>query len=396
MGHGPYSHAFEDWFELHPPSSGLHFSHEKMSLDLLRLIVSKYSISLSSDELELVCCMISSDYRKEREEYLLCRVPPMKNFMIHVVSNSISSIDCDKFDYLMRDSHYSGKPCGFDPHRIMSNCLVLKGGILCYQQKEAYNIYELFRTRYSMFRQVYSHRVSKAVECMVMDVLTMADPVLGIANSVADPRTFVRMTDDIVSIIMNSTDPRLEPAQALMNRILTRKLYKCVFETIWTGDAKKKPTRQEILDGILKYLNSPTPVSLAGTGVSCRSAPQSPAPASMSIPIVSTRDVQTNGLSSPGTAGRVNVPAVPVPPSPGDAVVDGRMIRVQILKLNYALGESNPVDNVLFYDHFYDDEAHAGAKNGHSSASEEEEDAEVHLPTPRKISREEVSAMLPR
>ena len=44
------------------------------------------------------------------------------------------------------DSYNSGKSCGFDPHRLMTNCRVVEG-VLCFQDKEVYNIYELFRTR---------------------------------------------------------------------------------------------------------------------------------------------------------------------------------------------------------------------------------------------------------
>ena len=46
--------------------------------------------------------------------------------------------------------------------------------------------------------QVYSHRVGKAVEYMITDVLLLADPFLGISTSVDDPRVISLRADSFV------------------------------------------------------------------------------------------------------------------------------------------------------------------------------------------------------
>lgn len=121
MGHGPFSHAFQEWIEEAAADKGLHFVHEDMSLSLLRLIVEKYKLGLAEEEVDLgmpmgyskwivlnsfiyiyiswkVACMISSDFRLKKSEFLATILPEKKKFMIHIVCNSINSIDVDKFD----------------------------------------------------------------------------------------------------------------------------------------------------------------------------------------------------------------------------------------------------------------------------------------------------------
>ena len=52
----------------------------------------------------------------------------------------------------------------------------------------------LFHTRYSLHKQVYGHRVSKAVEYMLCDVLLLADPVLHLSEAVLSASAYCRLT----------------------------------------------------------------------------------------------------------------------------------------------------------------------------------------------------------
>jgi HD superfamily phosphohydrolase len=53
--------------------------------------------------------------------------------------------------------------------RLIRHCRVIQNEI-CYNSKEVYNLYDLFHTRYSLHKQVYTHRVSKSIEFMIVDV----------------------------------------------------------------------------------------------------------------------------------------------------------------------------------------------------------------------------------
>lgn len=262
------------------------FEHESMSLAILRLIIRKYHVDISNEEFSLISCCITDDESTPLYQTVLQRLPPQKRFLLNIVSNAENSIDVDKFDYLMRDSHHSGKQCGFDPHRLMSCCRVVDG-ILCYQKKEVYDVYELFRTRYSMFKQVYGHQVSKAVEYMLMDAFTLADPYLHISASVSDPAKYVLMTDDVLALVRMSSDKRLDPARALLHRVERRQLYRCVHEAHYSE--QPPPSRATVLENVVRRIKA-----------------------------------QGGGIEE-------------------------KDLKVQILKLNYAHGRKNPVDSVKFF-----------------------------------------------
>ena len=62
---------------------------------------------------------------------------------------------------------------------------------ICFHSKEVYNVYEMFHTRYSMHKQIYTHKVGKAIEYMISDALTLADPYLHISKAIDDPAEYV-------------------------------------------------------------------------------------------------------------------------------------------------------------------------------------------------------------
>jgi HD superfamily phosphohydrolase len=93
-----------------------------------------------------------------------------------------------------------------------------------------------------MFRKIYSHRVSKAIELMIVDILMEAgniikqnamqivdavlDQCMKISESVDDPEKYLYLTDDILCRIERSRLPELEQARLILKKVRTRKLYK--------------------------------------------------------------------------------------------------------------------------------------------------------------------------
>src|SRR4051794_19932249 len=57
-----------------------------------------------------------------------------------------------------QDCHNLSIKTSYDVDRLMNYCRVINGEI-CYYQKEVYNLYDMFHTRYSMFKRIYTHRV---------------------------------------------------------------------------------------------------------------------------------------------------------------------------------------------------------------------------------------------
>ena len=75
---------------------------------------------------------------------------------------------------------------------------------------------------------MYSHRVGKAVEYMICDILKMADPVLHISSRIYDANDYITLTDSILKTIEYSKEEELEPARQLCLNLRRRQLYKMV------------------------------------------------------------------------------------------------------------------------------------------------------------------------
>jgi HD superfamily phosphohydrolase len=124
---------------------------------------------------------------------------------------------------------------------------------ICYHAKEVYNVYSLFHTRYNLFKQVYSHRVGKAIEYMVSDVLLLADPYLKISEKTRSPESYTYLTDSILQqiegmllllpvwefssltepmLVAGSSAPELKAARDLLKRFRKRDLYKMADEIV--------------------------------------------------------------------------------------------------------------------------------------------------------------------
>lgn len=82
-------------------------------------------------------------------------------FLFDIVANKRNSVDVDKFDYIERDCYNLGIKSSYDTKRLMWFTRVVDNQI-CYHHKEAYNLFELFHTRYSLFKRIYTHRVGKS------------------------------------------------------------------------------------------------------------------------------------------------------------------------------------------------------------------------------------------
>ena len=107
--------------------------HETRSCQLLRKIVNEYDVHLTDEELSFVeTCIHPTKDDVERSK---------KAFLLQVVSNPITGIDVDKFDYLKRDAHNLGLDSSFDASRIMQDARVIKGQQLAYSLKSQSTIH---------------------------------------------------------------------------------------------------------------------------------------------------------------------------------------------------------------------------------------------------------------
>lgn len=212
LGHGPFSHTFEKWMR----SRGTLWHHEDYSVSFLEQIVNDCSIDFTTDQVTFVKDLIKGNSRKKDE----------RTFLYDIVANTKTGVDTDKFDYIARDGFYTGYRTNFDIDRILNGTRVIDGE-LCYNRSDAINLYNLFANRSNLHLQVYGHKTTCAIENMIFDILTEANPILGITE-----RPHQDLGDDILYEIERSKKSGLEKAKQLIDRIHRRNFYRSVTQFI--------------------------------------------------------------------------------------------------------------------------------------------------------------------
>jgi len=179
-----------------------------------------------------------------------------KTFLYDIVANKRNGIDVDKFDYFARDSHVLGVAKSFDCYRLMTFARVYKvpsengdNFQICYHLKEAWNIFELFHTRYTLHKRAYQHKVSGAIELMIVEALILADPfifvpgkdcaLIRMSESPYDFHAYWKYSEYILKQIENSYDPDLKSSRDMILRIRKRDLFSLSGEILLSPDSKK-------------------------------------------------------------------------------------------------------------------------------------------------------------
>ncbi|WZN63982.1 deoxynucleoside triphosphate triphosphohydrolase [Chloropicon roscoffensis] len=234
LGHAPFSHVFDN--EFLPKVLGENFesfdwSHEKMSGRLLEQIIDTQYIDddcISREDCRKIEDLIRSSCSDYKIQYF-----KENHYLREIVANGRNSIDVDKFDYLARDCYYCGVQASCDFKRVMPFVRVIDDTI-CFKASEIWNIYEIFHTRASLHRRVYTHKVAKAIEYMIVDAMVEANNEFEILKKCQSPKTFIELDDSILKRI-EFADPAddnagLRKAKSIVDRIRRRKLYKYVNE----------------------------------------------------------------------------------------------------------------------------------------------------------------------
>ena len=159
-----------------------------------------------------------------------------KWFLYEIVSNKRTGIDCDKFDYFARDCANVGVSSNFDCRRYFQNVRILPVDEqlqLCVRDKEVFNLYELFHTRWSLHHRVYQHKTQAPIQDLLLEAFLKVDKVLRISESIIDMKRYTVLTDSIMYDILRneSEDLNIVAAQKLLQRIQRRDLYKFCGQT---------------------------------------------------------------------------------------------------------------------------------------------------------------------
>ena len=223
LGHGPYSHLFDNHILF--DNKSINNIHEMRSCHLLEELVKNNTIELSCKQLDIIKELIHPQNRKDLN---------LPDYMYQIVSNVFNGIDVDKFDYLKRDCYMLGLSYSFDYHRIISQARVISNQI-CFPEKIYHSIYQIFITRWRLHTEIYTHPVVRCIEWMIVDCLKIANKDLNIIDSIEDMSKFYKIDDSILKIIEYLDIPE---TNIILDRIKKRDLYDFIGEIKLTTDTE--------------------------------------------------------------------------------------------------------------------------------------------------------------
>jgi len=210
IGHGPYSHSFEE-------VSGI--SHESLTC---RIIEENTSITKILE---------NASHGLSKEVADVIRHQSRNPLLPALIS---SQLDADRMDYLLRDTYFTGTSYGlFDLERILRTLRVHDGQKVVVKQSGMYAVENYIMARYHMYWQVYYHPVCRCHAVMLKslfqrmrDISYAPGPLAALLLDEMDLSSFFNMDDAMVgwalTILADCDDPILRD---LALRIRDRHLF---------------------------------------------------------------------------------------------------------------------------------------------------------------------------
>jgi hypothetical protein len=277
LGHGPLSHAFEGFINDYRDSVGdgrPHWEHEVASIQMLDFILCSNAIDLTpfgvgEHDISFVKLLIHGIKPAEPWPAASVGRPESKRWLCDIVANKRNGIDVDKLDYFLRDSMSCfGQLPDIHVDRILncSRVIACDGQRqVCFQQKVALSLIDMFLLRAKLHKFVYQHRVVLVIDSMTKDALMHAEGEFRIcvarddgsaaqyslSECVNDMAAYSLTGDWIFSALQATSCPELAKTREILCRIRQRRLYTL------TGmfGAKKQLNTADLCRQIFSFMN---------------------------------------------------------------------------------------------------------------------------------------------
>ncbi len=214
VGHGPFSHVFEQLL-----IRDLEMTHE----DVTSWIVAKSEIG---DKLSKI------GFQKEDLAKLAVGKlhKPGKAFWDQIIS---SGVDVDKQDFIVRDTYHTGAEYGFiDVFRLI-HALDVLGEDLAVELGALSALEAFMIARIESFKSIYFHRVGRAAQIMLATAMEKANAELGL-TAFKIPEDYLAMDDYTVWTALK----KCEKSKGIIANLERRKMLKCAYErTFYEKDA---------------------------------------------------------------------------------------------------------------------------------------------------------------
>lgn len=239
IGHGPFSHLFE---EVLSENESKKINHEIIGKKIIKETIILDILGKYGYDGDYVCKLSFGESQKM--------------FYNEIIAGSLSA---DIMDYLPRDSFFTGAEYGkVDYYRLISSFEVLSNGHLGINKSAINSLESMLISRYQMFKAVYFHKTVRAGEVMLLHSLMSADKQLNFSNFCIEE--YLAYTDEkTIDIICSLKGNKFASNLALDYK--KRKLLKCVYEKFlqnkhnaFNKELAGKKIR-DFLEGITEYLD---------------------------------------------------------------------------------------------------------------------------------------------
>ena len=223
IGHGPFSHLFEEIIQEKK------ISHEDFGKEIILKSEIGDILSQNGFDKKLITRIAFGDSKFQ--------------YMNEIISGTLSA---DMMDYLLRDGYFTGAEHAKIDHKRIIQSLDVYQKKLALERSALYSFESMMHSRYQMFKAVYFHKTVRAAEVMLIEALRLSDDEFGFTSF--NLNEYVKLTDEyVLSSLISSKSSKLKRARQFAQDYQNRKLLKCVFERILTSRTNLKKTRTDEL-----------------------------------------------------------------------------------------------------------------------------------------------------
>lgn len=211
IGHGPFSHLFEEIIQKKK------MSHEDFGKEIILKSEIGDDVTKNGFDKNLITKIAFGDSKFQ--------------YLNEIVSGALSA---DMMDYLLRDGYFTGAEHAKVDHKRITQSLDVYKKKLALERSALYSFESMMHSRYQMFKAVYFHKTVRAAEVMLLEALRLSDDEFGFTSFDLDE--YIIFTDEhILSTLISSKSSKLKQARQFAQDYQDRKFLKCVFERILTS-----------------------------------------------------------------------------------------------------------------------------------------------------------------
>jgi HD superfamily phosphohydrolase len=205
LGHGPFSHTFEQVLV-----KRLNKTHEDLTPWIVKGTELKDILSRNGLDVDAVA------------ELAVGKAASVHPFVNQMIS---SAVDVDKMDFLMRDTYHTGAQYGnIDVYRLIYTMEVFDGNLVV--NSSALPALEAFLiARVESFRAIYYHKAARAAQIMLVKAMEAAEDEIGLC-AFKTPQEYIE-ADDYTAW---SELKRCPKSRGIIQDLERRRLLKCAYE----------------------------------------------------------------------------------------------------------------------------------------------------------------------